>query len=136
MIVREIQTLEEITVGDLIPKVHALKAEGWRIIQVLAVSGPEANELTYSFGLGMQFKLLRFRVGSEQTVPSITPVYVAAYLYENEIRDLFGVKIERIAVDWLGKVYDVKGDKPFSKVTVTGACVECPPSTIIQGTKS
>jgi hypothetical protein len=30
----------------------------------------------------------------------------------------------------------VKGDKPFSKVTVTGACVECPPSSITQGTKS
>ncbi|HET7839463.1 MAG TPA: NADH-quinone oxidoreductase subunit C, partial [Rectinemataceae bacterium] len=115
-----------------------LKAEGWRLIQILAVSSAEANELSYSFGLGMQFKVLRFKVASDQTVPSITPVYLAAYLYENEIRDLFGVKIERIAVDWLGKVYDVKGDKPFSRVTVAGSCVECPPSSITahQGTKS
>ena len=47
-------------------------------------------------------------------VPSITGVFVAAYLYENEIRDLFGVEIERIAVDWLGKVYEPAEGKAFS----------------------
>ncbi|MEI6875855.1 MAG: NADH-quinone oxidoreductase subunit C, partial [Spirochaetota bacterium] len=52
-------------------------------------------------------------------VPSITPVFAGAYLYENEIRDLFGVAIERISVDWLGKVYDVDGDRPFSKIALT-----------------
>lgn len=124
MIEREVLTVEEIEVGGLIPTVDALRAAGWRIIQVLGISGTDHIELNYSFGLGMRHRILRLRVAPEVEVPSITPVFLGAYLYENEIRDLFGVKIERIAVDWLGKVYDPVEGKAFSKITVIATSSE------------
>jgi ech hydrogenase subunit D len=68
-------------------------------------------------------RTLRFRAAAGEPVASITPIYPAAFLYENEIRDLFGVAIERIAADWQGAVFDVAGGDsgaPFSKVTIVG----------------
>jgi ech hydrogenase subunit D len=114
----ETQVIDVIAIAELLPKVDAFRGANWRIVQVLCVSSAEGCELTYSFGLGLAMRSLRLAVGAEDSVPSITALYPAAFLYENEIRDLFGVKIERIAADWQGKVYDVAKDRPFSKVTV------------------
>ncbi|HTX72401.1 MAG TPA: NADH-quinone oxidoreductase subunit C [Rectinemataceae bacterium] len=124
MIERETQTIEERDPCTIVPAVDVLRAAGWRLVQIMAVSQADHTELNYSFGLGMQYKIIRLRVDPGVEVPSITSVFVAAYLYENEIRDLFGIKIERIAVDWLGKVYDVVEDKKFSKLTVTATSSE------------
>jgi ech hydrogenase subunit D len=64
-------------------------------------------------------RVFRFNAAGEVSVPSITPIFPGAYLYENELRDLFGVQIQCISVDWLGKVYDVAADRPFSRIKVT-----------------
>lgn len=100
-------TIESVAVEALLPRADALRASGWRIVQILAVSLAEGVELSYAFGLAHELRVLRIVVPAGATVPSITPIYAGAFLYENEIRDLFGVAIERISVDWLGKTYDV-----------------------------
>jgi ech hydrogenase subunit D len=115
MLEAETQTIETISVDGLLTEVHSLQLDGWRLVQILCIAQPDAYELTYSFGGGFALRSLRFTVGAKQPVPSITPHYPAAFLYENEIRDLFGVKLERIDLDWRGKVYDVEGDRPFAK---------------------
>jgi ech hydrogenase subunit D len=125
---KEVQTIDEIEPGRLLGEADALRSAGWRLVQILCVSSPGGSELSYSFGHGLAMKSLRFRALPDDEVPSITSIYPAAFLYENEIRDLFGLRIERIAGDWLGKVYDVAsvasgpagGGGPFSKVTITG----------------
>ena len=117
---REVQSIVEVEVSRLLSEVDALRSADWRLVQILCISSAEGAELSYSFGLGLAMRSLRFRAAAAEAVPSITTLYPAAFLYENEIRDLFGVDIERIGADWEGKVYDVAGDKPFSKVTITG----------------
>jgi ech hydrogenase subunit D len=117
---RESQSIVEIDINSLLTEIDALRLDNWRLVQILCVSSPEGAELTYTFGGGMAMNSLRVRVPASDPVPSITAFYPAAFLYENEIRDLFGVRIERIGADWQGKVYDVASDKPFSKVTITG----------------
>jgi ech hydrogenase subunit D len=115
---QENQSVVPIELGSLLPEIDALRNAGWRLVQILCIGGAEGAELSYSFGLGLEMKSLRLAVPAELPLPSITTLYPGAFLYENEIRDLFGVRIERIRSDWEGKVYDVAGDKPFSKVTV------------------
>lgn len=116
MVEHEIQTVDEVGAEALTAEVDALKLDHWRLVQVLCVAGEDGYELDYSFGGGYAMRTLRVTVGARDPVPSITPFYPAAFLYENEIRDLFGVRIERIGLDWEGKVYDVAKDRPFSKV--------------------
>jgi len=110
--------IETIGIGELLSKVDATRAAGWRLVQMMGISGTEGVELDYSFGLGHEMIVLRFPVAPGESVPSITSIYAGAYLYENEIRDLFGVDIQRISVDWLGKVFDTAGDRPFNKIKV------------------
>jgi ech hydrogenase subunit D len=117
---QEVQSVQEIEVGSLLAEVDALRNAEWRLIQILCVSSPAGSELSYSFGQGLAMKSLRFHAAAGESVPSITALYSAAFLYENEIRDLFGLHIERIRADWEGHVLDVASDKPFDKVSVVG----------------
>jgi ech hydrogenase subunit D len=115
----EVQKIQEIELPKLLSEVDQLRLANWRLVQILCIGQASGAELSYSFGLGLEMRSLRVTVAEGTSVPSITALYPAAFLYENEIRDLFGVAIERIAGDWLGKVYDVAKDSPFKKVTVS-----------------
>jgi ech hydrogenase subunit D len=121
---KETQSVVPIGIGELLIEVDAFRSAGWRLVQILCIGGTEGAELSYSFGLGLEMRSLRLAVAADASLPSITSLYPGAFLYENEIRDLFGVRIERIRSDWEGKVYDVAEDKPFSKVTVRATSSE------------
>lgn len=119
----EVQKIIAIELSKLLSEVDQLRSANWRLVQILCIGEAGGAELTYSFGTdgerGLEMRSLRFTARTGTSVPSITALYPAAFLYENEIRDLFGVQIERIVGDWLGKVYDVAKDTPFKKVTVS-----------------
>ena len=84
------------------------KAEGWRYVQTLAVNTEKGVDLIYSFmkdGV-LDNKVVR-DVPRDATVPSITDLFLEAFVFENEIHDLFGVHIENIAIDFGGNFYQV-----------------------------
>ncbi len=110
--------IREIGIPEILGEVDRLRSEGWRLVQLLAAALGDGTEITYTFGLGLETRSLRIRPKAEEAVPSITSLYPGAFLYENEIRDLFGARIERIRADWEGKVLDVARERPFSKVKV------------------
>jgi ech hydrogenase subunit D len=130
---RETQTIEDITAESLPTLADAFKLDGWRLVQILCIARVDGYELQYSFGGGYALRTLRLNIGPRQAVPSITPYYGAAFLYENEIRDLFGALIERISPDWEGKVFDVAGTAPFSKLAVPLTSSERPEAAPILG---
>jgi ech hydrogenase subunit D len=47
-------------------------------------------------------------------VPSISATYLAAFAYENELQDLFGMKVEGLVLDFKGKFYRKRHDAPFN----------------------
>ena len=74
-------------------------------------------ELSYSFAEEetCQYETLRVVVELDTEVPSITEFYPYAFLYENEMKELFGVKIQMIIVDYQDKLYRIKEETPFLK---------------------
>ncbi|MBQ3386387.1 MAG: NADH-quinone oxidoreductase subunit C [Eggerthellaceae bacterium] len=91
-----------------------MKADGARFVQLLAVHEDLGNALVYSFM--KDDALLNYRidkVSDEDTVPSITGEYLNAFVFENEVHDLFGVKITDIAIDFKGKFYKVTEPNPM-----------------------
>ncbi len=122
----ETHEVENISTNLLLQTVDSLLLDGWRLIQVLALSTTEGYEVNYSFGGGYAMKTLRLHVGPKQSVPSITSYYAAAAYYENEMRDLFGVRIERIHPDWHNDIMGEKTPRAFSRVRVQGTSVERP----------
>jgi ech hydrogenase subunit D len=99
---------------DLVGIVAERYAEGYRLVQIGCTTLAGAYELTYSFDREYRFTCLRITVTPGEEVPSISVIYPNAFLYENEIHDLFGVAITHIAVDYRGTLYRTALDKPFS----------------------
>ena len=75
------------------------KAEGARFVQMLCVNTEEGIDLVYSFmkdGVLTNHEIKGVKKGT--TVPSVTDQFLAAFVFENEAHDLFGVDIEGIAI--------------------------------------
>ncbi len=109
------EILEQIEVGDLLPKVMRLKKDGMRLSQACAAYINEKFELSYSFAddTTYQYTTLRLVIDPDVEVPSITEVVPPAVFYENEMKELFGVKIKMISLDYNNKLYRIKVQNPL-----------------------
>ena len=114
----EPQEIVPVDKSDLVGMVAELFAEGYRLVQIGCSTLADAYELTYSFDLAYRFRNLRITVMPEEEVPSISVIYPGAFLYENEIHDLFGVGVTHIAVDYKGTLYRTALSTPFSIANV------------------
>lgn len=110
----EPQEIIPIGKSDLVGVVAQLSAEGFRLVQIGCSTLEAAYEINYSFDKEYRFKNLRITVTPGEEVPSISAVYANAFLYENEIHDLFGVIIKNISIDYGGTLYRTAIKTPFS----------------------
>ena len=116
------EQIEIITVDALLDKVRAKHEQGHRLVQISATRLPEQVELTYSFDLDSQLTNLRLCIpGVDSHLPSISPIYGCAILYENEIHDLFDVKVDGLTVDFHGNFYKTAVKFPFGSAKVACA---------------
>jgi ech hydrogenase subunit D len=104
--------------NDLVGMAAQLFAEGYRLVQIGCSTLPGAYEINYSFDKDYRFKNLRITVAPGEEVPSISVIYPNAFLYENEIHDLFGVVIKNITIDYHGTLYRTSIKTPFSTENV------------------
>ena len=109
------EKLEQIEVGELLPKVMKLKKDGMRLSQACAAFIDEKFELSYSFAddTTYQYTTLRLVIDTDTEVPSITEIVPPAVFYENEMKELFGVKIKMISLDYQDKLYRIKVEQPL-----------------------
>lgn len=105
--------IEDIEVGDLMPRCAMLKSCGWRLCQIHCVRTPEGYELTYTLANGYDMHNFRITVEEEKAIPSITSIYTCAWIYENEIAELFGVNIQNILMSYDRKLYKLHVETPF-----------------------
>ncbi len=110
----EPQEMTPIGKNDLVGRVAQLFAEGYRLVQIGCTTLESAYELNYSFDKDYRFTNLRMTVAPDEEVPSISVIYANAFLYENEIHDLFGIVVKNIAIDYAGSLYRTAIKTPFS----------------------
>lgn len=105
----------------LVGSVANLKVEGYRFVTLSCMQGAENTLVVlYHFDKDLVLKHLRVNTPADRALPSITPVYFAAFLVENEIQDLFGLRFSGLAVNYERTLYldgEVKVT-PFCKYTV------------------
>lgn len=103
---------------DLHLEAARLKAEGWRFVQTHAVNGDAGIDLYYTFMKDGHALNLRIEgVTKDQPVPSITDLFLAAFVFENEARELFGVDMRDIAIDFHGTMYAPAESEPMTIIT-------------------
>jgi ech hydrogenase subunit D len=127
------EPIELITLDTLLDKVRAKREAGCRLVQVSATRLPDQVELTYSFDLNSRLASLRLSLpGAAPRVPSISGIYGCAFLYENEIHDLFNVQVDGMAVDFKGNLYKLAVRFPFGSTQTpcapTGAAPAATPT--------
>lgn len=100
---------------DLPNKVLEEKRKNNRLVQICAVSVQGGYELSYSFAEGYDFINYRINITEDVEIPSIADLFPSAALYENEMKELFGVKIQHINLDYNNQLYKIDVETPFKK---------------------
>lgn len=116
-----VERIVEIPLGELLPTAMGKREEGFRLAQVCCAFVDGQYELSYSFA--REYDIIHYRIVVERDtkVPSVTPIYKDAFLYENEMKELFGVNMEYIGVlgvigaDYKNKLYRIDEQTPFIK---------------------
>ena len=104
----------ELPLEKLHHEAAVMKADGWRFIQTHAVNCEDSVDLYYSFmndGLIRNYKVRG--VTKDQPVQSVTDLFLAAFVFENEARELFGVDMRDIVLDFQGAMYAPAESEPM-----------------------
>lgn len=113
---REEYELITIDKTELDSKMRHHRDAGCRLVQIQAVSLVGITELTYSIATPENhFINYRIVLKDGEGMDSITDIFPAAVLYENEIKELFGVNIDCISIDYNRKLYDISETAPMKK---------------------
>ena len=110
----KIQNFISIEPTQLVDKIQDYKADGYRLAQVHCTKVSEGFELTYSFDKDHVLTNLRLTIPEEEEIMSITGISWAAFIYENEMQDLFGVKFKHMALNYGGHFFKVSQPTPWN----------------------
>ena len=94
----------KITVESLLPHVVQKQKDGLRFITMVCLNAENGFDIIYYFEKSYNIQTLRLHIGEKDELPSITGIYLAAVLIENEIQDFFGIKVSGLAIDLHGKM--------------------------------
>ena len=111
---------EEVALADLLVRVQTLKHDGVRFVQMCAEKDSEDNiGLLYTFYDETVDAALNLVVPLSQgdEVPSIQELYFAAFSYENETHDLFGVRFVNMKLDFGGHFFNVENEAPMTIIS-------------------
>jgi ech hydrogenase subunit D len=121
----------ETPVAQLHSAVWNLKRQGYRLVTITCTDLGDAHDLLYHFDKNYELQHLRLRIPRGETLPSITELFFAAVLVENEIQDLFGLTVTGMVVDYKGRFLLSEGAPvaPLNKRVGVGVEIREMPST-------
>lgn len=112
-----------ISLDEVKKTAKALFDDDWRFVTSSVVDlGDAGFDILYHYDKNLDEKHFRVIVPKGTVVPSISDVYFAALLVENENRDLFGLEYEGLVLDFNRTFYlEEAGDPvlaPFCKISM------------------
>lgn len=88
---------------------------GYRLSQICAVAYEGYNEVLYSVNLGYDMENYKIELPIDEEIQSVSDLYPAASLYENELKELWGVQVVGMAIDYNNSFYLIEEETPFKK---------------------
>lgn len=93
----------DIDLAFTIDDAHHMEFEGYRFITMTCVdNGNNALTLLYHYDKDYKMRTAKLNFERDQVIPSISKIYYAAALIENEIEELFGVNFKGKQIDYKG----------------------------------
>lgn len=102
------ETFVPLALEDLVDTAREYKEQGYQLAQMMGVLKEDDTVwLYYTFIKGNEIINRRIEgiIKGETEVPSLTPLYIAIFVNENEVHDLFGVNIVGNLIDFEGAFY-------------------------------
>lgn len=110
----------DVPLEELLTRVQTLKHEGMRFVQMCAETTEQGIDLLYTFYDETRehaLNLCVYGIDAESRVPSIQGLYFAAFSYENETHDLYGVRFINMKLDFGGHFFNVATSEPMTIIT-------------------
>jgi ech hydrogenase subunit D len=107
-----VQESYQIDKTEILNKVGELKSRGYRLSQICATV-KDGFDILYTFE--KEYKLIQVHVQLQEgdVLESVSVLFPYSYLYENEMKDLFGISINHLNVDFKGHLYETAKKHPF-----------------------
>lgn len=102
--VAKIDHLESVPLAQLLARVQQLADEGYRLVTMTCNDIGGAFEVLYHFDRDLAMRHLSVTLPADAKLPSISGIYLCAFLVENEIVDLFGLQVDGLALDYKGRL--------------------------------
>ncbi len=117
------EAITDIALDALQSEVQKMWDNQYRLVTMSSVDLKDEDkfDIFYHFDKNLGLKTFRLTVPKETAIPSISGIYFAAFLVENEIKDQFGVNFTDIALDFGSNLYleDEVMTSPFCKYSIT-----------------
>jgi len=110
----KIQDIRPIASSELLGQAEDLLASEYRLVQACCTKVEEGFELLYSFDKDHVLLNLKITIPEGEELMSITSVCWPAFIYENEMQDLFGIKFKHSTLDYGGKFFKVAQPTPWN----------------------
>lgn len=107
--------IDPIEVADVQKIADTMKSSGFRLVVMTCTPADEGYYLTYSFEKETDLRHYRAAVSEGMKIPSIGASYGGAFVYENEIHDLYGFSFEGMTLDFKGTFIKSSVPYPFKK---------------------
>ncbi len=116
----------DITKDTLRGEIEKIKSDGYRFVTITCLEIDETTlEFIYTFDRDLGLIHFRMQAPKNESMPSMSPIFFAAFLVENEIYDQFGIKFDDLVLDFGGTLYLDEDDDitatPFCKYGVKRA---------------
>lgn len=115
-----VKEVTDIAVDEILVKAKALSEDNYRVVQICATSKNGKTEVLYSFDKELGLVNFRVRVPDKMTLPSITQYFWSAFIFENEVHDLFGVEFTDLVLDYKGNFFKLSSKTPWKTVAKGG----------------
>ena len=107
--------ITEVTKDELYKIMEQKYNDGYRLAQILSMAYEGYNEVTYSVAKEYEMENYKINLPIDEEIKSFSDIFPAATLYENEIKELWGVKVVGMALDYHNKFYRIEKETPFKK---------------------
>ena len=97
--------IKEVDKDVLLHEIVNVKKDGYRFAAMTCEQVGENVELTYHMDKNYELLNVRITTGLGTSVDSISTIYSAAFLSENEFQDLYGITFNALTIDYKGSLY-------------------------------
>ncbi len=108
-------TFQKVTKEELYDILNKKYEEGFRLTQICSTAFEGYNEVIYSVGKEYIIENYKIELPIDEEIKSFSDIFPAAALYENEIKELWGVNVVGMSIDYKNRFYRIEKDTPFKK---------------------